>query len=160
GCQAIRTGEAMYPRRSPGFRRGLQHQVVDVAPAPVLAGLEAAHERVLRVVEVLGRVLAFGAVAAADVAAAQAHPQVDPLRLRLQAFLAALGRARLDLAHLIEVRALRGHRLAFVAFHYSRGTRVRLGGIAAEFAQRPALPQQIPALVELGLDVGKSLALV
>src|SRR5262249_24221788 len=52
------------------------------------------------------------------------------------------------------------HRLAFVAFHYSRGTRVRLGGIAAEFAQRPALPQQIPALVELGLDVGKSLALV
>jgi len=42
-----------------GLRGGLHHHFIHEAPAPVLAGLEALHDRVLRPVEVLGRVLAL-----------------------------------------------------------------------------------------------------
>ncbi len=49
-------------------------------------------------------VLVLGRVAAPDVPASQAHPQMDPAVLHLQAFLAACG-TRLDIADLVEMGA-------------------------------------------------------
>src|SRR5438105_1087499 len=47
----------------------LQHDLVDVAPAPVLAGLERGHDGMLRRAEVLGGVLVLRLVATPDVPA-------------------------------------------------------------------------------------------
>ena len=58
-----------------------------------------------RLMEVLGRVLAGRGVAAADMAARQAQPQVHPAASGLQALLASLA-ARGDIADLIEVAAV------------------------------------------------------
>src|SRR5688500_13187976 len=63
---------------TPSAHHALDHPLVDEAPAPVLARLEGLHDRVARGVEVLGGVRVLGVVAAADVAADQAHSQVDP----------------------------------------------------------------------------------
>ena len=57
-------------------------EVVDVAPAPVLAGLGGLHDGVRGVVEVGGGVAARRGVAAADVAAVEALAQRDPGRAR------------------------------------------------------------------------------
>src|SRR5687768_14366255 len=72
-----------------------QIRLVHVAPAPVLAGLKRADERVRRGMEVFRRVPVFGRVAAADMAAGQTQPEVHPAIPGLQAILAALC-ARLD----------------------------------------------------------------
>ena len=58
--------------------RPLAEHLVDVAPAPGLAGLDAAHHRVAGLVEVRVGVLADRGVAAADVAAAQAQAAGAP----------------------------------------------------------------------------------
>src|SRR5687767_8875151 len=50
---------------------------VDIAPAPVLAGLHRAHDRMARCAEVPRGVAVLRAVAAAHVAARQAHSEVD-----------------------------------------------------------------------------------
>jgi hypothetical protein len=55
-----------------------------------------------------GCVLAGRLIAATDMAADEAHPQVDPAAMRLQALLAALGRARRDIAHLVKMAAALG----------------------------------------------------
>jgi hypothetical protein len=52
-------------------RSWFEEQLVDVAPTPVLATLEAAHDCVSRLMEVLGGVLVERIVAAADVSAFQ-----------------------------------------------------------------------------------------
>ena len=59
-------------------RRRLEEQLVHVAPAPVLARFEAANDRVLLSVKVLGGVLARRVVATADVAAGEAEAEVHP----------------------------------------------------------------------------------
>jgi hypothetical protein len=41
---------------------------------------------------------------------------------------------------------------AQITFDFALGTHARLVGILTRFAQRPALPQQIPTLVELHLE--------
>src|SRR5690242_2440017 len=56
-----------------------QGDVVDVAPAPVLAWLERADDRVLVGARVGGRVAVGRVVAAADVPAFEADAQVQPL---------------------------------------------------------------------------------
>src|SRR5882672_4194815 len=48
---------------------------------------------------------------------------------------------------------------ADVFLHDVGRAHVRLGGLVPGFAQRAPLAQQIPALVELDLDVGEALAL-
>jgi hypothetical protein len=55
-----------------------QEYLVYVAPAPVLAWLKRLHDRVLRVVKVLGRMLIFRRVAAADMPADEALAKMDP----------------------------------------------------------------------------------
>src|SRR6478736_5196429 len=64
--------------RAPRARSGSADDLVDVAPAPRLAGLDAAHHRVARLVEVRLGVLADRGVAAADLPALGAGPQVHP----------------------------------------------------------------------------------
>src|SRR5207302_7307134 len=79
--------------RQPG--QTVDHLIVGVAVRPVLAGLERLDDRVPRPVGVLRRVLVRRVVAAADVPAGHAEPQVDPLVSGFEALLAAAA-ARLD----------------------------------------------------------------
>jgi hypothetical protein len=68
----------------------VEFDLVDVAPAPGFAGFERFHDGVFGFMEMLGGVLVFGGVAAADVAAFQAEAQVDPSVAHLEAFLATV----------------------------------------------------------------------
>jgi hypothetical protein len=79
-------------------------QLVNVAPAPFLARLERLDDGMPARAEVFRRVLVPRAVAAADVTAREAQPQVNPSVARLQTFLTAL-RARRHFANLIQVLA-------------------------------------------------------
>src|SRR4051794_37072046 len=80
--------------RLAGDLRDPHAELVGEAPAPVLARLQRADDRVLGLSRVPARVLARRAVAAADVAAFQADAQVQPLAALAQAVLAAVGRLR------------------------------------------------------------------
>src|SRR5271163_1238778 len=51
----------------------IQLHFIHITPSPPFTGLDGAHHRVLRVVEMLSRVLAYGAVAAAHVSTDEAH---------------------------------------------------------------------------------------
>ncbi len=66
---------------------GLPADLVDVAPAPVLAGLGRPDQRMARLLEVSVRVPMGRVVAAPDLPAAEAHPQVHPPASDLQALL-------------------------------------------------------------------------
>src|SRR5215467_8989435 len=68
--------------------------LVDVAPAPRLAGFDAAHDRVPGAGEVRVGVPAGARVAAGDVPVGQAHAQVHPLDALVNALLADAGRVR------------------------------------------------------------------
>ena len=103
------------PRRSRVWRR-LHEQFVDVAPRPVLTRLEAADDRVARLVKVLRRVLVRRAVAAAHVAARQAQSQMHPAAARPETFLAARGSPRLDVADLSDVLACGSHGASRMVF--------------------------------------------
>src|SRR5205085_8666405 len=89
GTHQLRTRGRRTARPLPGLgsgvRRGgrrpfdLEEELVRVAPPPVLARLVGADQRVIVVsVVVPGGVAVRRVVAAADVAAAHAHPQVNP----------------------------------------------------------------------------------
>src|SRR5919201_5043315 len=73
----------------------LDELLVDVTPAPVFAGLETANHRVMRAVKVFRRVPIGRIVAASDVSAFEAESQMHPVAPHLEAFLAAVGSARL-----------------------------------------------------------------
>src|SRR5881396_2561542 len=92
-----------------GLRRRLESQLIDITPAPVLARLEAAHDRMLGLVKVLGGVTVGGIVAAADVTAFETEPQMHPLVAALQAFFAPVRRLRRNVVHLGKMFALLGH---------------------------------------------------
>src|SRR5690349_7373390 len=83
-----------------------ESDLVEVAPAPVLARLERADDRVLGRALMGGRVAVRRVVAATDVPALQADAEVQPLAPDAQAVLAA-GDLRGQLAELdlVEVRA-------------------------------------------------------
>jgi hypothetical protein len=82
---------------------------VHVAPGPGLSGLDRSHQGVLTTVEVLGGVFIFRRIAAADVSAFEAHPQVNPGVPGFYAVLAnaLVGLRKLDLS---QMRALERHR--------------------------------------------------
>jgi hypothetical protein len=85
--------------------------LIHVAPPPVLVGLEGLHDRVLGRVEVPRRVMVGRRIAAADVAAGQTKPQVDPPIAGAKTLLAPARRPGLHiLLHLHEVRASHRHR--------------------------------------------------
>jgi hypothetical protein len=88
--------------------RPLKHDLVDVAPAPVFAGLEGLNNWVVGRVEMLCRMLVFRRVAAADVPTNKALAQMYPGVASFQAVLAAVC-AGCDLSYLIKMGALLCH---------------------------------------------------
>src|SRR5260370_6355826 len=78
------------PGRSGAHLHGIELDLVDITPAPVLTRLGGLHDGVAGRVEVFRRVLVPGGVATADVAARQTEPQMHPLVPAGQALLAAL----------------------------------------------------------------------
>src|SRR5829696_6190697 len=85
-------------------RSRLDQHVVHVAVAPVFSWLEGADDRMSRVVEVLGRVLVLGLVAATYVPANQALTQMNPPVPVPEALLAALGGGEHTFPYLICMR--------------------------------------------------------
>src|SRR5690242_19390664 len=88
-----------------------QRDLVDVAPHPILAGLEGLHHGMPRLVVVRGGVAAGARVAAADMSAAEALAQAHPAclagtRAVLADLLGGRGPVRPDL---VEMRAGGGH---------------------------------------------------
>ena len=71
-----------------------KEELVRVAPVPPFAGFKGADDGMLRRLVVLGGVAVLGVVAAADMAACRAHPQMQPPIPHLQALDAAVARRR------------------------------------------------------------------
>ena len=88
---------------SPFFR--IELHFVDVAPSPVLTGLEAAYHRVIRAVEMLGCVLVRRRVAAPDMATGEAEAEMYPPVAALEALFAALRSSWRDVFDLIQMAA-------------------------------------------------------
>src|SRR6266850_2142816 len=88
--------------------RQIEQNFVDIAPAPAFRRIIAFDDRMRRGAEVRGRVLIGGIVTAADVTAAAADPQMQPLAAAFEAFLATK-RARRDIADAGDVSATLRH---------------------------------------------------
>ena len=88
-----------------GLGSRLHHDLVDIAPAPIFARLEAPNDRVGCLMEMTRRMFAGRVVATADVPAGEAKTQVHPPTARLETFFTALGRSRFDGLNLPEMRA-------------------------------------------------------
>src|SRR5208282_4277245 len=87
----------------------IQLDFIDIAPAPAFAGFDGLHDRVLRGVEVLRRMLVLRGVAAAHIAAGQAESQMNPSVAQFEAF-GASGALRLHVSNLAHMGAF-FHRL-------------------------------------------------
>src|ERR1700712_1027008 len=72
----------------------VEHHFFHIAPAPAFGGIIAFDDGMLAAVKMLGGMLAAGLVAAADMAARAADPQVKPFPAQPQAFLAAFAAGR------------------------------------------------------------------
>jgi hypothetical protein len=89
---------------------GLHHDLIHVAPGPVLAGLEAPYDGMVRSVEVLRRMLSGRGIATPDMSTRETKPKVNPPPVRLETLLATLGRSRLYISYLVQMCAMQGHR--------------------------------------------------
>src|ERR1700682_1366413 len=87
---------------------GVEHHLVDVAPAPVLARLKRSDDRVAGATEVSGSVLVRRAVAAAHMAAGHAESKMNPDGADLQAVFTTVGVGG-DGADLIEMGTRGNH---------------------------------------------------
>ena len=97
----------------PWFRSGnrLNARLIDkyfiyIAPAPVLTRLEGLNDGMFALAKVFGGMFVLRGIAAPNVAAAEAFPQMDPGIAHLQALLAAAA-TRFDLPHFSQVRTRR-----------------------------------------------------
>src|ERR1700687_2342668 len=86
----------------------IEQYLIDITPAPSFRRVVTLDDRMARGVEMLGGVLVGRIVAAADMTAAAANPQMQPDTAALQAFLAA-ERARRDGANAAEMGAALCH---------------------------------------------------
>jgi hypothetical protein len=86
----------------------LEHELIDITPAPVLTRLEGLDNRVVGRVEMLGGVLVLRIVTATDMSTGETEAQVHPGITHFQAFLAPIG-ARRDVTYLVEVVTLLCH---------------------------------------------------
>jgi hypothetical protein len=86
----------------------LEEQLVDVAPDPLLTGLEGLYDRVVGGVEMPGGVRILRIVTATDMSTGETEAQVHPGITRFQAFLASIG-ARRDVMYLVEVATVLCH---------------------------------------------------
>jgi hypothetical protein len=93
------------------MRRGgwLHEQLIHITPCPVLSRLKAPNDWVCGIVEMSGGVFAYRLVAAPDVATREAKAEMNPVHSHLETFLAALWRARRNIANLVEVSAFNRH---------------------------------------------------
>src|SRR5712692_9818940 len=80
----------------------LHNDFIDIAPAPAFTRLERPHDGVLGRMEMLGCVFVLGGIAAADMPAGPAQPQVYPTVAHLEAFLAT-ARSRLHVSYLVNM---------------------------------------------------------
>src|SRR5687768_9657402 len=96
--------------RSRRSARSQNRKLVDVAPSPLLVRLGGADQWMPRLLEVPGRVAIRRVVAAAHLSALQAHAQVHPPAVDLDALL-ALERSFRELRHRdrVEMGARRAH---------------------------------------------------
>jgi hypothetical protein len=86
------------------------HYVIDVAVSPVFIWLSRADDGVMRRFKMLAGMLILRLIAAAHMAALQAHAQVQPRLAQLQALLAALRVRLYAFLDRSNVRALPSHR--------------------------------------------------
>jgi hypothetical protein len=82
----------------------LEHNLIDVAPHPILARLDRLHQGMMIGVIVLARVFILRRIAAAYMPAGQTHSQMNPVIADLQTLFAAI-RSRRDIARLINMCA-------------------------------------------------------
>ena len=82
----------------------LDRDLIDEAPRPIFAGLEWTDDRVPGPTGMCRGMSVGGRVAATDMAARQAHSEMDPRRADQEAVFASISRRR-DVMHLIEVAA-------------------------------------------------------
>ena len=83
----------------------LHEDLIDIAPAPILAWFERLDDRMIGGVEVLGGVLVLRGIAATNVATDQADAQMHPAVAQFQAFFTPR-RTRCHVANLIQMTAL------------------------------------------------------
>ncbi|MGB6822527.1 MAG: hypothetical protein WBE21_10640 [Candidatus Acidiferrales bacterium] len=93
-----------YSRREAAPHSLVQHDFVDVAPAPILSWLEGSNDRVLRGVEMFCGMAIFRRIAAANVAADQAQAKMHPRVAHQETFFAAFAAGR-DFLNFFSVRA-------------------------------------------------------
>ncbi len=86
----------------------LEHELIDITPAPVLTRLEGLDNRVVGRVEMPGGVLILRIVTATDMSTGETEAQVHPGITDFQAVLAPIG-ARRDVTYLVEVATLLCH---------------------------------------------------
>src|SRR5439155_16125737 len=97
-------------RRLQHFRSSkLHHELVDVAPAPILPGLERSHDRMFGRTIMLGGVLVLRIVATSDMSAGSTQTKMHPFVSGGEAFFAA-GGIRHGRHYRLQMRALGGHR--------------------------------------------------
>ena len=94
-----------------GVRILFHEELIHIAPEPVLSGLKRFYDRVFGGVEMFCGMLVFGTVAAPNVTAGQAEPQVHPCVTHLQALFAARA-ARHHFLNLLNMSAGRRHLIA------------------------------------------------
>src|ERR1700694_3953508 len=90
----------------------LEHELVDVTPAPVFSWLEGLNDRVVGRVEMPGGMLILRRIAAADMPAFQTEAQVYPCISHFQTILTAIRTWR-DLTYLVEVATVLCHMFLF-----------------------------------------------
>jgi hypothetical protein len=88
------------PIRNPAVEDLLEINLVDVAPAPMFSRFHRLHDRMPLLVEVGRGMAVLGGIATTNLAALQAHAQVDPSTSDLETLLATLG-VRVHLLHMI-----------------------------------------------------------
>jgi hypothetical protein len=94
--------------------------LVHIAPHPIFPGLEGLNNGMLGGMKMFGGVFVLGGIAATDVPALAAKPQVDPAVTHLEALFAALG-MWLNFLDMSGVRTDRAHASSFVAWCNSSG---------------------------------------
>jgi hypothetical protein len=82
----------------------LYFDLIDVAPAPILARFDRFHDGMFGPVKMFGGMFVLRGIAASHMAALQAHSQVNPGVTHLQAFFAS-GSARANILYSVEMLA-------------------------------------------------------
>ena len=106
---------------SGNFGIQLQKHIIDVAPPPVLARLKGLDDWMAGVMVVLGSMLVWGVIAAADVPTGQANAQMNPCTAHFQAIFTTL-RTRRHIPDLVFMNTHFFHSL----FHWTTGSRIAL----------------------------------